>query len=247
VYKLAHLSLSAESISTLNSEEDDYLDMAQNVNRSATDSFVSVGSQDSYASQHAANFDHDASASIYDSLEKGHESANIQLELTALRMATNASDHQVRRSLVLSFVKRIVQLIKSGTSVKSAVEQVFGQHKELLERSIFDKNQSKKVDQVDFMMLLQAELSHRENGNMILLNSAMKLVELDVIEDDGVMQWWDDPKSSDGKEMQAVREKTQQLIDFLNQSSESEEDDDEEEDEDDEEEDEDDEEEEDSD
>ncbi|KAF2649398.1 translation initiation factor eIF-2B subunit epsilon [Lophiostoma macrostomum CBS 122681] len=224
-----NLSLSAQSISTLNSEGDDDSDMAQNLNRPAADSFVSVGSQDSYASQHAANFDHDASASIYDSLEKGHESANIQLELTALRMSTNASDHQVRRSIVLSFVKRIVQLIKSDSSAKSAVDQVFGQHKELLERSIFDKTQAKKVDQVDFMLLLQTELSHRETGDIILLSAATKLVELDIIEEDGITQWWEDAKASDGQEMKAVREKTQQLIDFLNDSSESEDEDDEEE------------------
>lgn len=230
VYTLAPLSPSAESISTLNSDSEDGLDSSYNHNRSAADSFVSVGSQDSYASQHAANFDHDATASIYDSLVEGHESANIQLELTALRMSTNASDHQVRRAVAVSFVKRISQLIKSGSSVRDAVTQVFGQHKALVERSIFDKNNSNKVDQVDFMVLLQAELSHRDSGDLILLNAATKLIEMDVIEEDGMLQWWGDTKSHEGEGMVEVKQKTQQLIDFLNQSSEeeSEEDDDDE-------------------
>ena len=134
--------------------------------RSATSSFLSVGSADS---QHAANFDHDASASIYDSLVEGHESANIQLELTALRMSTNASDHQVRRAVVSSFVKRVTQLTKSGEAIKSAVAQVFGQHKELIDRSIFDKNAESKTDQIDFMLLLQADLCNEkstENADM---------------------------------------------------------------------------------
>jgi translation initiation factor eIF-2B subunit epsilon len=212
-------NLSNESISTLNSdsEADDF--EIERHDRSATSSFLSVGSADS---QHAANFDHDASASIYDSLVEGHESANIQLELTALRMSTNASDHQVRRAVVSSFVKRITHLTKSGEPIKSAVAQVFGQHKELIDRSIFDKNASSKDDQVDFMLLLQADLSHKENGEMILLSAATKLVELDSVEEEGMVQWWEDEKSTENVEMEKVREKTKSLIDFLQQESEEE-------------------------
>jgi translation initiation factor eIF-2B subunit epsilon len=216
VYNLGNLS--QESISTLNSDSDAD-DFETGLDRSARSSFLSVGSQDS---QHAANFDHDASASIYDSLIEGHESANIQLELTALRMSTNASDHQVRRAVVSSFVKRIIQLINSGQTVKSAVAMVFGQHKELIDRAIFDKNASDKVDQVDFMLLLQADLSHKENGEAILLSTATKLVELDSIEEDGMLQWWDDEKSSESEELKKVREKTKSLIEFLQQESEDE-------------------------
>jgi translation initiation factor eIF-2B subunit epsilon len=211
-------NFSNESISTLNSDsEDDF--GGERHERSATSSFLSVGSADS---QHAANFDHDASASIYDSLVEGHESANIQLELTALRMSTNASDHQVRRAVVSSFVKRVTQLAKSGEAVKSAVAQVFGQHRELIDRSIFDKNAQSKVDQIDFMLLLQADLSNKENGDGILLSAATKLVELDSIEEDGMLQWWEDEKSTENAEIVKVREKTKSLIEFLQQESEDE-------------------------
>lgn len=211
-------NLSNESISTLNSDSE-VGDFEIGPGRSAASSFLSVGSADS---QHAANFDHDASASIYDSLVEGHESANIQLELTALRMSTNASDHQVRRAVVSSFVKRITQLVKSGESVKNAIAQVFGQHKELIDRSIFDKGVSDKSDQVDFLLLLQADLGNKENGDAILLSAATKLVELDAIEEDGMIQWWEDEKSSENDEMKQVREKTKSLIDFLQQESEDE-------------------------
>jgi translation initiation factor eIF-2B subunit epsilon len=212
-------NFSNESISTLNSDsEADDLDLQHNT-RSAASSFLSVGSADS---QHAANFDHDASQSIYDSLEQGHESANIQLELTALRMSTNASDHQVRRAVVSSFVKRILQLIKSGDTVKAAIAQVFGQHKELIDRAIFDKNSSSKTDQVDFMLLLQADLIHRENGDAVLLSAATKLTELDSVEEDGILQWWEDERSSESEDLSKVREKTRALVEFLQQESEDE-------------------------
>ena len=230
MYNLKNLTLSIESISTLNSDiEEDYPPP-----RSAAGSFVSIDSVDSHADEHAANFDHDAAASIYDSLVEGHESANIQLELTSLRMSTNASEHQVRRAVVVSFVKRITQLMKSGASVRDAVAQVFGQHRELLERTMFDKDLSGKVDQVDFMLLLQADLARREGGDSILLSAATKLVEMDVIEEEGMQQWWADVKSSEAEEMKRVRQKTQQLIEYLNQSDdESDEEEDEDEDEDD--------------
>jgi translation initiation factor eIF-2B subunit epsilon len=212
-------NFSNESISTLNSDsEADDFEIGQR-DRSATSSFLSVGSADS---QHAANFDHDASASIYDSLVEGHESANIQLELTALRMSTNASDHQVRRAVVSSFVKRVTQLTKSGEPVKSAVAQVFGQHRELIDRSIFDKNSVSKEDQVDFMLLLQADLCNKDNGDGILLSAATKLVELDSVEEEGMVQWWEDEKSAENEDMQKVREKTRSLIEFLQMESESE-------------------------
>jgi translation initiation factor eIF-2B subunit epsilon len=212
-------NFSNESISTLNSDsEADDLEL-QDHSRSAASSFLSVGSADS---QHAANFDHDASQSIYDSLEQGHESANIQLELTALRMSTNASDHQVRRAVVSSFVKRILQLIKSGETIKIAIAQVFGQHKELIDRAVFDKNQSSKTDQVDFMLLLQADLSHRENGDSVLLSAATKLTELDSIEEDGIIQWWEDERGTESEELKKVREKTRALVEFLQQESEDE-------------------------
>lgn len=229
MYNLAHLSISSESISTLNSESEEEEDYFHH-DRSAMSSFLSVGSQDS---QHAANFDHDASASIYDSLVVGHASDNIQLELTALRMSTNASEHQLRHAIVAAFVKYIVQQVKSGTSIREAVAQVFVKHVDLVNKSIFDKNQASKADQIDFMFSLQKELSQKDGGDQILLSAATKLVELESVEDDGILQWWDDAKSSESEELVKVKAKTQQLIDFLNQSSEEESDEEEDEDEDD--------------
>lgn len=83
------------------------------------------------------------------------------------------------------------------------------------------------MDQIDFMQLLQADLAHRDNGDAILLSAATKLVELECVEDDGILQWWEDPKSAENEELVKVKGKTQQLIDYLNESEEeSEEDDD---------------------
>lgn len=231
IYNLANLALSTDSISTLNSDSEEDQEIYHE--RSAAGSFVSIASVDSQSSQHAANFDHDAASSIYDSLIEGHDTANIQLELTSLRMSQNASEHQVRRAVVIAFMKRVSQLIKSGTGVKQAVAQVFEQREGIFDRIMFDKNKSGKEDQVDLLLLLQADLITRENGDSILLHTTMKLYEIDVLQEEAIEQWWSDVKSSEDDAMERVREKTRQFIDYLaNQSSEEDESDEDDEDED---------------
>lgn len=218
VYNMENLTLSTDSISTLDSASEFDGEELMYHERSAADSFVSVSSTGS--EQHAANFDHDAASSLYESLAEGHDSANMQLELTSLRMSTNASEHQVRRAVAVSFMKRVSQLVNGGMSVKEAVDKAFSKHKLLLDRTIFDKNQSGKVDQVDFLLLLQGDLVHREKGDEILLHVATQLYRMEVIEAEGIEQWWEDARSSEGDAMQKVRVKTKALIEFLESSDE---------------------------
>lgn len=207
---MANLSLSTESISTLNSDSNGSEGEPQHLSRS-----LSITSDDSHASQRAGDFIHDAAASILDSLQKGDESANMQLELTALRMSTNASEHQVRRAVVIAFMKRISQLVESGTGVKQAVNEVMGEHQTLLERTMFDKSKSGKVDQVDFLLLTQQDVARRRDGESILLFVSNELYDMDIIQAEGFEQWWSDVKSSESDEMKRVRSKMQQFIDIV--------------------------------
>ena len=220
-YNLPGYAMSDDSISSWGGSESDDGEFDRSP-RSGRESFISIGSEES---GHAPNFDSDAALSILDSLVKGDDPANMQLELTALRMSTNASEHQLRRAIATAFIKRTVQLVSEGTSVREAIAQVFVPYKDLITRAIFDKKASDKADQVDFMVLLQSDLSHRENGDSILMNAATKLIELDVIEEEGMIQWWGDARSTDSEELKLVRQKTSQLIDYLNESSEEESDD----------------------
>ncbi|KAK7561135.1 heat shock transcription factor 2, partial [Phyllosticta citricarpa] len=231
IYSLAHLSVSNESISTLDSESDFTDEAMGHHDRSASGSFLSVASDAS--SHHASNFDHEAAESLLDSFRKGDDTANIQLELASLRMSTNASEHQVRRAVVTAVLRRISDVLQSGSvSVKQATDQVLSPHQTLLQRTMFDKNASSKADQVDFLLLMQADLSHRNEGDSILLHASMKLYDMDVIEDDAFEQWWADDKSSADEAMKKVRSKTQQFIDFLAQSDDESSEDEEEEDDD---------------
>jgi translation initiation factor eIF-2B subunit epsilon len=146
--------------------------------------------------------------------------ANIQLELNALRLGTNATEHQVRRAVTQAFMKYISQLVDSGTPAKAAVNNTLPKFKSLLERTMFDKADDDKPDQVDFMLSLQTDAVSRKDGDLLLLHVATKLVELDVIDAEGIEQWWDDAKSSADEGMQKVRSKTQQLVEYLRESDE---------------------------
>ncbi|KAE8144365.1 translation initiation factor eif-2b epsilon subunit [Aspergillus avenaceus] len=221
VYNMAQLSLSTDSISTLSSETSDY-----GISRSG--SFSSTGGDE----DEQDHFVHDAATSVYDSLRDDVTSDVVQLELVSLRMTANASDNQVRRAVVSAFMKRIAQLIEGGKAAGEAVRQIFGKYREIVERSLFDREKDAKPDQVDLLLLLQQDLVHRSRGDMVLLFLAKELYDLEIIDEEAYEQWWDDERSSSTEEMRQVRSQTQQFVEWLANAEEeesSEEDDDDEE------------------
>jgi translation initiation factor eIF-2B subunit epsilon len=202
---------SAESISTLNSEaySDEYEDRAAKSARSQSfGSIGSVDSEDSRAGREAVDFHHDAAASIYDSLQKGDEAANIQLELTALRMSANASPHMVRRAVVAAFMKRMASLIEEGLTPAQAAKKTISTQQMLIERTMFDRGDAyeDKADQVDF-----------------LLHVCNELYMGDALEFEGVMQWWADEKNEASEELKQIKVAMGQFVDAIKAAEESEE------------------------
>ena len=234
IYQSPSASSSLSSISTLASSEDDLEPPRDMLRRS---SFRSDPSDDAGENR---DFHLEATASILDGLQKNDLSDTIMLELNGYRMSTNASQHEVRKAVVAAFMKRISNLISgdnasgSGSmSMREAVKEVFTKYRALVERTTFDKDAETKVDQVDFLMLVQKEVLGRPHGDQLLLFVAKEVYDLDIIEEDGVLQWWDDPRSQEG-EMGKVRGLTEQFITFLKEAEEDEESEEEDDDDDDE-------------
>jgi len=214
VYNLPDAATSDTSISTLNSDSSEE---PPHHDHPRAESFATSISDD--------NVDHDfhpdAASSIFDSLQRGDTADVIQLELMGLRMSSNASDHQVRHAVVTAFLKRIVSLMDiESMGASDAVKTVFGKYKDLVERTIFDKSKQKKSDQVDFLMLMQRDLVHRRKGEMVMLFTVKELYDMEILEEEGVEQWWEDPKSSDTDEMRRVRSQTEQFVDWLKNADE---------------------------
>ncbi|KAL8768446.1 MAG: hypothetical protein Q9209_005352 [Squamulea sp. 1 TL-2023] len=222
MYQNPRAAASDSSVSTLQSDESDFEDAED---RSRRPSAISETSDEAAPNK---DFHAEATASILDGLQKDDLPENINLELTAFRMTVDASQHQIRRAVVAAFLKRIANLENSGTGAREAVHRVFSKYKTVVERVMFDKDTREKPDQVDFMLCVQRELVSRENGESLLLFVAKKVYDLELVEEDGILQWWPDIRSRHGN-MANIRGLTEQFITFL---QEAEEDDESEEDED---------------
>lgn len=225
VYRNTSANLSQSSISTLNSDDDDAEPYYTNSRRGSLPSEPSDGIDTSKN----RDFHLEAAASILDGLQKGDLPENILLELNSYRMAVNANPHEVRRAVVAAFVKRISTVIEgdtsSGLAAKSseaAVKEVLGKYNALVERNIFDQSdQEQKPDQVDFLLLVQKEVAGKVNEEGILLFVAKEAYFLELVEEDGVLQWWEDERSgADG--LRSARGLMEPFIRFLQEAEEEE-------------------------
>ncbi len=204
---MADASLSTDSISTLDSDTSD--DEPVQRSGSTAGSFISQASDESQNTNRTAEtFHQDATSSILDSLQKGHDVSTIQLELQGLRMSANATDHQLRRAVTTAFMRYIAEARKSGVSTQN----VLSKNKMVLDRTIFDKDADEKTDQVDFLLLAQTELAKKSDGEIVLRSVCHELYMLDVLEEVGLQQWWNDGRSSATVEMKLVRGKTGELL-----------------------------------
>ncbi|GAM85752.1 hypothetical protein ANO11243_037600 [Dothideomycetidae sp. 11243] len=227
LYSFPHLSISQDSISTLNSQDMSSEDFKPRTVDSRSASFGSVTSDEGAGGKNAMDFHHEASIQIYESLQKGDESSNMQLELTSLRMAADVSPHSVRRAVISAFMKRIAALAENGLSPAQAVKQTIPAQGNLLKRTMFDHGEKHeaKPDQVDFLLLMQADLRHRKDGEKIMLHASNELVLQDIVETEGFEEWWDNEKSLDGEEMVRVRSLMQPFMDAIADDDSSEEED----------------------
>ena len=214
LYHSPSASSSTSSISTFATSESGFEDL----DTSRRSSFHSVPSDDVAQNR---DFQLEATGSILDGLSKGDAADTIFLELNGYRMSVDASQHEVRQALVAAFVKRISSLIES-VSPREAVKQIFTDYKGLVERIILDKATDEKADQVDFLLLIQKDLIGRPSGDQLLLFIAKEMYDQDIVEEDGILQWWEDPASSEG-EMGKMRCLSAQLITFLREAEEDDE------------------------
>lgn len=146
-------------------------------------------------------------------------------------MTTNASDHQVRRAVVSSFMKYIQQLMEGGKGAGDAVHEVFSKYGEVIDRCLFDRNKEVKKDQVDLLLLLQRDLVHRHKGDTVLLFAAKELYELELVDEEAYEQWWGDEGSSVSEELRNVRGQAWQFVEWLANAEEESDDEEESEDE----------------
>ncbi|KAL9000834.1 MAG: hypothetical protein Q9169_000588 [Polycauliona sp. 2 TL-2023] len=220
IFRNPQASVSGSSVSTLRSDDSEF---EQSEDRSRRASIISEMSDDATPNR---DFHIEATANVLDGLQKGDLPDNINLELTAFRMTVDASQHEIRRAVVAAFMKRVANLEASGTGAREAVHDVFSKYKSMVDRLLFDKGTQEKPDQVDFLLCVQREVLSRSNAESLLLFVAKETYDLELIEEDGILQWWPDIRSRHGK-MASIRGLTEQFITFLQEAEEDDDDDDE--------------------
>ena len=188
-------------------------------------------SDDDDGSRGAERFHHEAVSSLFERMQANTNPDDVRVELMGFRFSNNATEHQVRRAIATAIMKHIQSTVEargSSGNVNEVVTEVLKRYQILIQR---EGVKDSIRDQVDFMISAQKDLTHRVDGERILLFVAKDLYDREVFDEDVFTTWWADERSSASDEMSKVREMTRQFVDWLKnaeeESSEEDEDDDE--------------------
>ncbi|OWP04533.1 hypothetical protein B2J93_1392 [Marssonina coronariae] len=221
IYSTAHLNISTDSISTISSNLGA---SPPDEGRSRHSSFAGSVSEDGEpGSSSNENFHHDAVAGLLDALKEGGDFGAARLEFMGLRLGNDATDHQMRRAIAVAFTKRITQLIESQKleASKAAGVALSSPGAESFLKEVAVGTDRKEEDQVDLLDCLQKDLVHRSNGAVIMAAVSQKLYQLEVLEEEAFLAWWEASEGlgeSEDPEMKRVRGKTGVFIEWLREA-----------------------------
>ncbi|KAH8887075.1 nucleotide-diphospho-sugar transferase [Thozetella sp. PMI_491] len=246
IYSLAGLNLSSSSISTLASEDSfDSDDEGSRAGSTRGGDFTptrgrlpSTASDDSAFAPGAGAFHSEAVHGLIDALraDDNGDFDSAKLEFMGLRLANNASDHAMRRAIAVAFATRASELASSeGGSLEpiKAAEQALTGKKGA---SSFIKDVGVGGDdvesQAEFALALQKALIAVKNlepprAGTLLAAMLQQLYNLDVLEEDGILAWWEDVRATQGDGMTTVKDKARVLVEWLENADEEDSDEDE--------------------
>jgi translation initiation factor eIF-2B subunit epsilon len=163
--------------------------------------------------QRIDRFHHEAVSSLFERMQTDTAIQDIRVELVSLRLANNASDHQVRKAVAVAMMKHIQKQIDSGVETAAdASRKTLTKYRDLVARA---ESQDTTADRVDFLMESQRDLVQRNDGGRILLFVAKDLYDLEVFGEEVFTEWWEDEKSRGDAGMARVRQSTAQFIEWL--------------------------------
>ncbi|KAH7325062.1 nucleotide-diphospho-sugar transferase [Stachybotrys elegans] len=239
LYSLAHFALSTSSVSTLSSDvsddEDDPVFLSTGASMSSRERLNSMASDDSATK---ISFHSDAVHGLLDALRaESGDFDSAKLEFMGLRLANDASDTMMRKAVATAFARRAAELT---TPDHGALEPSKAADKAFTAR----KGASKFVDevgvgggepeQIEFIVALQKALIGAKGVELPKLGTLLaamlqQLYALDILEEDGILGWWEDERAAEGESMATLKEKCKVLVDWL-ENAEEEDDSDEEDD-----------------
>ncbi|KAF3915681.1 hypothetical protein AA313_de0205528 [Arthrobotrys entomopaga] len=178
-------------------------------------------------------FAREAYHSLLGALKQNHSVDIMILELNGLRMSANAEFSDVRRSTASALISYIYYKLTPSDAVDKIVDPVVEKLLPLFNRMIFDVS-----DQAEILGFMQKDLAGKEKGGAVLQTIGMKLYNEDLVDNDGILTWWNDGNGPKGEteDMKKVREATSQFVKWVREQDEDSDEDEDEDDDDDEEE-----------
>lgn len=234
IYNLENVNISTSSISTLSSDidSDDDEDEGFITADTARSRLSSFASDDSSG---RAGFHSDAVHGLLDALRaESGDFDSAKLEFMGLRLANDASDQMMRKAVATAFARRAAELLTpehGSHEPTKAAEKVLtasqGAAKFVAEVGVAGE----ESEQVEFILYLQKALQHVKGVEMnragVLLAALLQqLYALDILEEEGITEWWEDERAAEGEGMTTLREKCRVLVEWLENADEEDSDED---------------------
>ncbi|KAK0384350.1 hypothetical protein NLU13_8437 [Sarocladium strictum] len=224
IYSTAHLNFSTSSVSTLSS---DILSEDEGEQDEALDLSAHISSED--LTSNDASFHKDAVHGLQEELR--HPTGDFdsaKLEFMGLRLSHNASDSMMRRAVATAFAHRAAELLESFEPSKAAdkaLTSVPGATKFVDEVGVGGG----ETEQIEFILDLQRALrtapapaDQQPRLGTLLAALLQQLYALDILEEDGILGWWEDDRGLEGDGMEQLREKCKVLVEWLENAEEEE-------------------------
>ena len=183
---------STSSFSVFSDEEDPDLEVTSGPSRSM--SMTSLDSNELPTTRRA--FVEELSAAILDMMKNDYTVEDLGLELNRDRMQANANSSEVRRALGVALMDRISLLVgeNGDRSTGGVVKEVCDKYSTALKpwlSEASDKITAERAEQVDFLNWLQKASLGKPKGDTLLLFSVKELYELDIVDENGTLEWWE--------------------------------------------------------
>lgn len=244
VYNLDQFDIESSSASTFDDDDlsDDDSEAAsatpsQPMGRSRLSSFAS----DDSGAPNFSSFHADAVHGLLEVLRGSIGNFDSEkLEFTSLRLANNASDVAMRKAVATAFVRRAVELMNVDASgldaakaAKEALTSRTGASAFVADVGVGGDSVS---EQLEFALAVQracvssAKVIEVGKAGNLLAAMLQQMYDLDILEEEGLLAWWEDARGKEGEVMPVVRAKCQALIEWLENAEEESDDDDDDED-----------------
>ncbi|KAF4456590.1 translation initiation factor eIF-2B subunit epsilon [Fusarium austroafricanum] len=238
IYNLAQFNVSTSSVSTLSSDISEDIPDEGSLHVDTAD----PSRRTSFASDDAGDklsFHSEAVHGLVDALRaESGDFDSAKLEFMGLRLSNDASDAMMRRAVATAFARRAVELMTpehGGLEPAKAAQQALNARKgatKFINEVGIGGDDDNETEQVEFIIALQKALTRAQGPEQsrvgILLAALLQnLYALDILEEEGILNWWENEGAIDGEAMALLKEKCHVLVEWLENAEEEDDSDDE--------------------